>query len=32
VLDTLRTDRASKMPLGRRLRELEHELRPTSGR
>ena len=26
ALDTLHTDRASKMPLGRRLRELEHEL------
>ena len=26
ALDTLRTDRASKMPRGRRLRELEHEL------
>ena len=25
ALDTLHTDRASKMPLGRRLRELEHE-------
>jgi hypothetical protein len=26
ALDTLRTGRASKMPLGRRLRELEHEV------
>jgi hypothetical protein len=26
ALDTLHTDRASKMPLGRRLRELEHKL------
>jgi hypothetical protein len=26
ALDTLRTGRASKMSLGRRLRELEHEL------
>jgi hypothetical protein len=28
ALDTLRTDRASKMPLGQRLRELEHKLEP----
>ena len=26
AFDTLHTDRASKMPLGPRLRELEHEL------
>jgi hypothetical protein len=26
ALDTVHTDRASKMPLGRRLRELEHKL------
>jgi hypothetical protein len=26
AIDTLHTDRASKLPLGRRLRELEHEL------
>ena len=26
ALDTLHTDRASKMPLGRRLRELEHKI------
>jgi len=26
ALDTLHTDRASKMPLGRRLREVEHKL------
>jgi hypothetical protein len=26
ALDTLHSDRASKMPLGRRLRELEHKL------
>jgi hypothetical protein len=26
ALDTLHTNKASKMPLGRRLRELEHKL------
>jgi hypothetical protein len=31
ALDTLRTDRASKMPLGQRLRELEHKLEPDVG-
>jgi len=32
ALDTLRTDEASKMPIGRRLRELEHELEADIGR
>jgi hypothetical protein len=31
ALDTLHTDRASKMPLRRRLRELEHKLEADLG-
>ena len=31
ALDTLRTDRASKVPLGRRLRELERKLESDAG-